>query len=104
MVRGQRFRGQSARWIVDHRWLVLAASLVFAFAAAGGASRLGFIDEYRVFFGPGNPQLIAFDELEAIYRKNDNVPMASRRTNSFYTGGSNARSNGCTSRRRLFPS
>jgi len=38
-----------------------------------GVTRLGFIDEYRVFFGPDNPQLTAFDEVEATYTKNDNI-------------------------------
>ncbi len=64
-----------ARWVVKRRWPVLFAVLVLSFLAIGGASRLGFIDEYRVFFGPDNPQLIAFDAVEAIYTKNDNILM-----------------------------
>jgi predicted RND superfamily exporter protein len=32
-----------------------------------------FTTNYRVFFGPDNPQLLAFDELEKVYTKNDNV-------------------------------
>ena len=60
-------------WVVRHRWLVLAVSLAIGMLFASGAARLGFIDEYRVFFGPDNPQLLAFDEVEAIYTKNDNI-------------------------------
>jgi predicted RND superfamily exporter protein len=62
-----------ARWIVRWRWPVLLAVLALSFLASAGASRLGFIDEYRVFFGPDNPQLLAFDAVEAIYTKNDNI-------------------------------
>ena len=54
-------------WVVRRRWFVLAVSLTIGILAASGATRLGFIDEYRVFFGPDNPQLLAFDEVEAIY-------------------------------------
>ena len=60
-------------WVVCHPWLVLAVSLAIGMLFASGAARLGFIDEYRVFFGPDNPQLLAFDEVEAIYTKNDNI-------------------------------
>ena len=62
-----------ARWLIRWRWPVLVVSLVLALAAGAGASRPGFIDEYRVFFGPNNPQLLAFDELENIYTQNDNI-------------------------------
>ena len=67
------FAERYSEWVVRHRWLVLAVSLVIGILAASGVTRLGFIDEYRVFFGPDNPQLLAFDEVEAIYTKNDNI-------------------------------
>ena len=62
-----------ARGVIRWRWPVLLASVVLIAAAAMGAARLKFIDEYRVFFGPDNPQLLAFDEVENIYTKNDNL-------------------------------
>jgi len=62
-----------ARWVVRRPWLVLAATVILAAAASAGAARLGFIDEYRVFFSKDNPQMLAFDELEATYTKNDNI-------------------------------
>ena len=62
-----------ARWVVRWRWPVLLASVALIFAAGAGAKKLGFNDEYRVFFGPDNPQLLAFDAVEAIYTKNDNI-------------------------------
>lgn len=62
-----------ARWVVRWRWLVLLASVALIFAAGAGAPKLGFNDEYRVFFGSDNPQLLAFDAVEAIYTNNDNI-------------------------------
>jgi predicted RND superfamily exporter protein len=51
----------------------LAASLVLTAAAAIGARQLTLASDYRVFFSPDNPDLLAFDALEDIYTKNDNI-------------------------------
>lgn len=62
-----------ARWTIRWRWpLVIAVVLVTAVMAAGMA-RLTFSNNYRVFFGPQNPQLRAFEELEKVYTKNDSI-------------------------------
>lgn len=60
--------------VVRFRWPVLLACL----AAVGLAlysciTNFGFTTDYRVFFGSDNPQLVAFDKLEATYTKNDNI-------------------------------
>lgn len=60
-----------ARWVLRHRWAVLAASLVTMVGLASGARLLGFSTDYRVYFGPDNPQLVAFDEFQKIYTKTD---------------------------------
>ncbi len=62
-----------ARWIVSHPWAVILASLFLIMAAASGARFLAFKTDYRVFFSDDNPQLLAFEALEAQYTKNDNV-------------------------------
>ena len=62
-----------ARWVIRWRWPVVFASVALIALAGMGAMRLKFIDEYRVFFGPDNPQLLAFDAVENIYTKNDNL-------------------------------
>jgi hypothetical protein len=62
-----------AEWVIRWRWAVITLSLIAAMAAASGAARLKFIDEYRVFFGEDNPQLQAFDAVQDIYTKNDNI-------------------------------
>jgi len=41
--------------------------------ASAGSRHLQLDSSYRVFFGPDNPQRIAFEELENTYVKNDNL-------------------------------
>jgi len=53
----------------------VTAFLVVAFAASG-ARNLGFSTDYRVFFSKDNPQLQAFERLQNIYTKNDNILFA----------------------------
>jgi uncharacterized protein len=62
-----------AQWITRHPWLVILASLLLVFAAASGGKHLAFKTDYRVFFSADNPQLLAFESLEAMYTKTDNV-------------------------------
>ena len=59
-------------WIIRLRYLVVVLSIVLIGALATGATRLEFQQNYRMYFGPNNPQLVAFDKLEAVYTKNDN--------------------------------
>ena len=65
-----------ARWVIRWRWLVLIASIAAVFAAAAGAPRLGFTNDYQVFFSDENPELNAFQELENVYTKTDNILIA----------------------------
>lgn len=62
-----------AEILLRFRWPVLAATLLIVFGLAAGAPKLGFNDDYRLFFGPENPQLQAFEKLQAVYTKNDNI-------------------------------
>ena len=67
-----RFATGLARVVIRWRWLVVAASLVVAGAIGSGAQNLEFANNYRVFFSDENPELTAFEELQATYTKNDN--------------------------------
>ena len=62
-----------ARWVIRWRWALIALSLVLALGAASGMQFLGFSTNYRVFFSGDNPQVQAFDELQNIYTKEDNI-------------------------------
>ena len=68
-TRAQRY----ARWVIRHRWAVLAVALLATVAAATGLPRLGLATDYRVFFSPDNPDLTAYEAVEDVYTKNDNV-------------------------------
>ncbi len=61
-----------AYWIIRWRYFIILATLILI-----GLTTLGFPlkfdTDYRVFFNKDNPQLLAFDELENTYTKNDNV-------------------------------
>ncbi|GHD40900.1 RND transporter [Thalassobaculum fulvum] len=67
-----------AEWLIRWRWAVVAVSLVIALAAAAGGQFLGFSTNYRVFFSPQNPQLQAFESLQRIYVREDNISIVIR--------------------------
>lgn len=60
-------------FIIKWKWAVLIATLLLAVLLANGMKGLGLATDYRVFFSKDNPDLLAFDALENIYTKNDNV-------------------------------
>jgi uncharacterized protein len=62
-----------SEWIIRWRWAIICGTLLIVLAAAGGARRLVFIDNYRVFFSKENPDLLAFETVENLYSKNDNI-------------------------------
>ncbi len=61
------------RWIIRWKYLVVLASIALVFAAAYGGQFLGFSNDYRMFFGEDNPQLIAFEKMQRTFNKNDNI-------------------------------
>ena len=61
------------RWIIRWKYLVVLLSFALVFAAAYGGKFLGFSNDYRMFFGEDNPQLIAFEKMQKTYNKNDNI-------------------------------
>jgi predicted RND superfamily exporter protein len=60
-------------WILKWRWAVVVATLLIAFVIGSAASGLYFDTNYRAFFSDDNPQLNAFEKLQNIYTKNDNI-------------------------------
>ncbi len=59
--------------LLRYPWGFIIGSLLLFALGASGISNTGFNSSYRVFFGPDNPQLLAFDEFQAVYVQDDNV-------------------------------
>jgi predicted RND superfamily exporter protein len=64
---------QFSKAVVRWRYLVVIATLLLAGLAASGGKNLYMDTNYRAFFGPGNPQLEAFDKLQETYTKTDSI-------------------------------
>jgi len=61
------------RWLIRHKYLLVFSTLLLTVLLASGAKNLRMSNDYRVFFGPDNPQLIAFENLQDTYSKSDNI-------------------------------
>ena len=59
--------------VIHRPWLVLLLGLVLIVAASSGAGNLYFRGDYKVFFEKDNPQRVAYDEMQAIFSKNENA-------------------------------
>ena len=53
--------------VLRRRWLLLALATLFMLAVMSGVQFIGVTNDYRSLFDEGNPQLAAFDALEATY-------------------------------------
>jgi len=60
-------------WVIRWRWMMIVATVIAVAGSAYGAQFLGFSTSYRVFFSDVNPQLSAFETLQKVYTKEDNV-------------------------------
>ena len=59
--------------MIRRPWLVIALTVIAVLAATSGVRHLEFSNNYRVFFSPENPELLAFEEFQDTYTKNDNI-------------------------------
>ncbi len=62
-----------AEFIIRHKVLTVILSILMVMSMGYGAQFLTFTNDYRIFFGEDNPQLLAFEDLQDTYSKNDNV-------------------------------
>jgi len=67
-----RIATRVTRGVLRFRWLVILAAVLGAVTIGSGAQNLEFASNYRVFFSDENPELVAFEDLQATYTKNDN--------------------------------
>lgn len=58
---------------LDHPLRVLLFGLILILLVGAGAKNLVFKSDYRVFFSDQNPQLTAFERMQKVYSKSDNV-------------------------------
>jgi predicted RND superfamily exporter protein len=67
-----RFAVKLGQGVIRFRWAVILGALLAVIGIGSGAQHLEFANNYRVFFSQENPELQAFEELQATYTKNDN--------------------------------
>ena len=58
--------------IQKHRWVTIL-SLLIALLLSSGATRLSVLTDFRGFFSEDNPRLVALNELEQQFNKQDNI-------------------------------
>ncbi len=59
--------------IIRWRYLVVLLTLAAVVLIGAGARNLSFSNDYRMFFGPDNPQLLEFEKMQNTFNKNDNI-------------------------------
>lgn len=62
-----------AHWIIRWRYLVVLAVIGAVFVAGAGMPKLSMSNDYRMFFGEDNPQLLEFERMQNTFNKNDNI-------------------------------
>jgi hypothetical protein len=62
-----------ARWLLRWRYLVVLVCVAATVAMGWGIQHIGFSSDFRVYFKEDNPELNAFEYLQDVYTKNDNV-------------------------------
>ena len=69
----QQFEARFGERVIAARWRIIAVSLVLVAAAASGSMFLTVSTDFRMFFSEDNPQLQAFDALENVYGRGENI-------------------------------
>ncbi len=69
----EKFEAAYARWVVTNRLLIIVVCLVVIAGLGTGGAKLRFDTSYRAFFSADNPELLAFENVENTYNKDDNI-------------------------------
>ena len=67
------FTNRYIDFVIGHPWRVLLLAVLVVLTAGSGGHFLEFTNDYRVFFSEDNPELKAFEAMQDIYTKTDNV-------------------------------
>lgn len=68
-----RFAVKLAKTVLQYRYFVLTAIIIAVIFIGSGMRYLDFSTDYRAFFSKSNPELQAFEDLQTMYSKNDNI-------------------------------
>ncbi len=68
-----RFAVNLAQTVINNRFIVLLMAILLAIGVGSGMRFLDFSTDYRAFFSKANPELMAFENLQTVYSKNDNI-------------------------------
>ena len=60
-------------WVIMLRWPIIVAAIVLTGIAASGTLLLEFSTDHRIYFSKNSPQVLAYQEMEDMYGKSDNV-------------------------------
>tara|TARA_R110002095_G_scaffold184534_2_gene161717 strand:- start:4959 stop:7262 length:2304 start_codon:yes stop_codon:yes gene_type:complete len=69
----EKFEAAYARWVMHHRAAIMIVCLIVIAGLGAGGAKLRFDTSYRAFFSADNPELIAFENVENTYNKDDNI-------------------------------
>ena len=64
---------QYAKSLIQWQWVVLLLVFAIVVLAGSGAKNLTFNNDYRIFFNDDDKRLVAFENLQDTYTKNDNI-------------------------------
>ena len=62
-----------SHFLIQYKLLVILAAVVITLISASGLSQSKFSSDYRIYFSEDNPQLKAFEDMQATFTKIDNV-------------------------------
>ncbi len=68
-----KFEKEFGEWVLKYRAWLIPICLILIFLTFTHGKDFNPTTDYRVFFSDDNPQLLAFEELERTYSKNDNI-------------------------------
>ncbi len=64
---------QFAEFIIRFKWFTVILTIAWIMLMGAGTQYLTFTNDYRVFFGDDNPQLVAFENIQDTYSRSDNA-------------------------------
>ncbi|MCP4454739.1 MAG: MMPL family transporter [Planctomycetes bacterium] len=71
-----RFETALCKWVVKHRWWIIAATVIAVFTTSNGMRFLTINNDTQVFFSKDNPQLHALEALENSFSKDKSILFA----------------------------